>query len=98
MEIPDEVRGELVIRARQDRVWRALTEAEQLTRWFPDKAAEVDPRPEFTLEAIEGGTRLLVVESGFSRVREDTRGSACKDNDDGWTHELGELKTYLEAA
>lgn len=57
-----------------------------------------DPRPEFTLEAIEGGTRLLVVESGFSRVREDRRGSAWKDNDDGWTHELGELKTYLEAA
>jgi uncharacterized protein YndB with AHSA1/START domain len=141
MEIPDEVRRELVIRARQDRVWRALTEAEQLTRWFPDKAAEVDLRPggairiewqdgefdlgtvevveapsrfvflwhgagfdspqtrvEFTLEAIEGGTRLLVVESGFSKVREDKRGSAWKDNHDGWTHELGELKTYLEAA
>ncbi|MCD6021458.1 MAG: ATPase [Actinomycetia bacterium] len=141
MEIPDEVRRELVIQAPQDRVWRALTEAEQLTRWFPDKAAEVDLRPggairiewqdgefddgmvevvdepsrfvflwhgagfdspqtrvEFSLEAIDGGTRLLVVGSGFSKVREDKRASAWKDNDGGWTHELGELKTYLEAA
>jgi uncharacterized protein YndB with AHSA1/START domain len=141
MEIADEVRRELVIQAPRERVWGALTEAEQLTRWFPDKAAEVDLRPggairiewqdgefddgtvevveepsrfvflwhgggfdspqtrvEFTLEAVEGGTRLLVVESGFSRVREDKRASAWKDNDGGWTHELGELKTFLEAA
>ena len=141
MEIPDEVRRELVIHAPQDRVWRALTEAEQLIRWFPDKTAEVELRPggairiewqdgefddgtvevveepsrfvflwhgagfdspqtrvEFTLEAIDGGTRLLVVESGFSNVAEDKRASAWKDNDGGWTHELGELKTFLEAA
>ena len=55
-------------------------------------------RVEFTLEAVEGGTRLLVVESGFSKVREVKRASAWKDNDGGWTHELDELKEYLEAA
>ena len=122
-------------------MWEALTEPDQLLRWFPDKAAGVDLRPggairiewqdgefddgtvevveepsgfvflwhgagfdsprtrvEFTLEAVEGGTRLLVVESGFSKVREDKRASAWKDNEGGWTHELDELKEYLEAA
>ena len=45
MEIPDEVRRELEIRAPRDRVWAALTEPEQLLRWFPTKHAEIDLRP-----------------------------------------------------
>jgi uncharacterized protein YndB with AHSA1/START domain len=45
MEIPDEVRRELEIKAPRERVWAALTEPEQLLRWFPDKRAEIDLRP-----------------------------------------------------
>ena len=45
MEIPDEVRRELEIRAPRDRVWAALTEPVQLLRWFPTKHAEIDLRP-----------------------------------------------------
>jgi uncharacterized protein YndB with AHSA1/START domain len=45
MEIPDEVRRELEIRAPRARVWRALTEPDQLTRWFPTRRAEIDLRP-----------------------------------------------------
>jgi uncharacterized protein YndB with AHSA1/START domain len=141
MEIPDEVRREVLIEAPLERVWRAITEANQLVRWFPDKIAEVDLRPggairiewrdgefddgtvevveepsrvafrwhgagfdspetlvEFMLEAVEGGTRVVVVESGFSKVREEKRTSVWHDNDGGWAKELGELKAYLEAA
>ena len=141
MDVPDEVRRELVVEAPLERVWRAITEADQLVRWFPDKVAEVDLRPggairiewhdgefddgavqvveepsrfafrwhgagfdspetlvEFTLEAVEGGTRVVVVESGFSKVREEKRSSAWRDNDGGWAKELSELKAYLEAA
>ncbi|HWL90170.1 MAG TPA: SRPBCC domain-containing protein [Actinomycetota bacterium] len=141
MEIPDEVRREVVVEAPRERVWRAICEADQLVRWFPDKIAEIDLRPggairiewqdgefdhgtvqvveepsrfvfrwhgagfdapetsvEFTLEAVEGGTRVVVVESGFSKVREEKRESAWHDNDGGWAKELGELKAYLEAA
>lgn len=141
MEIPDEVRREVVIEAPQERVWRAITEPDELVRWFPDKIAEVDLRPggairiewqdgefddgtvdvlaqpsrfafrwhgagfdspetlvEFTLEAVGDGTRVVVVESGFSKVREEKRSAAWQDNDGGWAKELGELKAYLEAA
>jgi uncharacterized protein YndB with AHSA1/START domain len=141
MEIPDEVRREVVVEAPLEHVWRAITEADQLVRWFPDKIAEVDLRPggairiewqdgefddgtvdvveapsrfafrwhgagfdspetmvEFTLEPTADGTRVVVIESGFSKVREEKRESAWHDNDGGWAKELGELKTYLEAA
>jgi len=141
MEIPDEVRREVVVVAPLERVWRAITEADQLVQWFPDKVAEVDLRPggairiqwqdgefddgtvevveqhsrfvfrwhgagfdspetlvKFTLDAVEGGTRVVVVESGFSKVSEGKRGSAWQDNDEGWAKELGQLQAYLEAA
>jgi uncharacterized protein YndB with AHSA1/START domain len=141
MDVPDEVRREIEIRAPRERVWAAITRADELVRWFPDKIAEIDLRPggpfriewqdgeadhgwieevekpsrfvfrwhgagfdspetrvEFTLEAVDAGTRVMVVESGFSRVREEKRASAWHDNDGGWRHEIGELKTYLEAA
>ena len=141
MEIPDEVRREVVVEAPLERVWRAITEADQLVHWFPDKIAEVDLRPggairiewqdgefddgtidvveapsrfafrwhgagfdspetlvEFTLEPTADGTRVVVIENGFSKVREEKRESAWHDNDGGWAKELGELKTYLEAA
>ena len=42
MEIPDEVRRELEIRAPRARVWEALTEPNQLLQWFPTKRAEID--------------------------------------------------------
>jgi uncharacterized protein YndB with AHSA1/START domain len=141
MEMPDEVRREVVVEAPLERVWRAITEADQLVHWFPDKIAEVDLRPggairiewqdgefddgtvdvveapsrfafrwhgagfdspetlvEFTLEPTADGTRVVVIENGFSKVREEKRESAWHDNDGGWAKELGELKTYLEAA
>lgn len=45
MTVPDEVRRTIEIRAPRDRVWAALTEPEQLLRWFPTERAEVDLRP-----------------------------------------------------
>jgi uncharacterized protein YndB with AHSA1/START domain len=141
MDVPDEVRRELVVEAPLERVWRAITEPEELVHCFLDRIAEIDLRPgggfriewqddefdagtvqiveepsrfvfrwhgagfdspetlvEFTLEAVEGGTRVVVVESGSSQVREEKRESAWHDNDRGWAKELGELQAYLEAA
>jgi uncharacterized protein YndB with AHSA1/START domain len=43
--VPDEIRKELTIEVDRERVWAALTEADQLKRWFPTKDARVDLRP-----------------------------------------------------
>ncbi|MGH2681470.1 MAG: SRPBCC domain-containing protein [Actinomycetota bacterium] len=142
MKIPDEVRRELDIRAPRERVWAALTEPEQLLRWFPTKRAEINLRPGgdavlewdeakaeavvdvvepprrfvfrwrpeglgrpfttvlFTLEEVGNGasTRVRLVESGFASLPDQIETQSQKGNDEGWAHELDELKEYLEAA
>jgi len=60
-----------------------------------------DPRRtyvEFTLEAVNEGTRLTVVESGFSQLAQDAYRTAYEGNVAGWASELGELVSYLDAA
>ena len=55
MHVPDSITKELTLSAPKDQVWRALTDPEQLVRWFPTEAADVDLRP--------GGTVRFVWES-----------------------------------
>jgi Activator of Hsp90 ATPase homolog 1-like protein len=60
-----------------------------------------DPRRtyvEFTLEPDGAGTRLTVVESGFSQLPDDVHRVAFDGNTEGWAKELGELVDYLAAA
>lgn len=45
MSTPDEVRRTIEIRAARERVWAALTQPEELLRWFPSEHAAVDLRP-----------------------------------------------------
>src|SRR3990170_5940734 len=45
LQVPDEVRKELEIDAPRERVWRAVTEPDELLGWFPTHGAEVDLRP-----------------------------------------------------
>ena len=71
-------------------------------RWAnePDKA----PTPgnstlvEFTLTADGAGTLLRVVETGFAELEipADKQQQSADGNTEGWTQELGELKTYAE--
>ena len=53
---------------------------------------------EFTLEPVATGTRLTVVESGFAQLPDEDYRKAFTSNTDGWSHELGELADYLDAA
>ena len=60
-----------------------------------------DPRRtyvEFTLEPAGSGTRLTVVESGFSQLPEGAYREAFDGNTRGWASELGDLVAYLDAA
>jgi len=69
--------------------------------WRVDGLPEDDPRRtyvEFTLEPVDTGTRLRVVETGFAQLPEDAHRKAYDGNTDGWANELAELVAYLDAA
>jgi uncharacterized protein YndB with AHSA1/START domain len=53
---------------------------------------------EFTLEPVDAGTRLTVVESGFAQLPDGEYTKAFGANTEGWASELGELVDYLDAA
>jgi uncharacterized protein YndB with AHSA1/START domain len=48
----------------------------------------------FTLEPIEGGTQLTVVETGFGTLPDPA--ASMENNRGGWNSELDELVAYLE--
>jgi uncharacterized protein YndB with AHSA1/START domain len=69
--------------------------------WHIYGLPEDDPRRtyvEFTLEPAGSGTRLRVVETGFAQLPGDASRKAYDANSEGWTRELGELVSYLNAA
>jgi uncharacterized protein YndB with AHSA1/START domain len=72
-------------------------------RWVPFGIdAEADPQSEattlveFRLEAIAEGTRLTIVESGFSRVPAHRRERAFRMNEGGWAAQAGNLQKHVE--
>jgi uncharacterized protein YndB with AHSA1/START domain len=75
-------------------------------RWTPGYKGEDPNRPlaeqpltlvAFTLEPVDGGTRLRLVESGFAGLDESRRIAAFQDNDKGWDECLANLTNVLEA-
>jgi uncharacterized protein YndB with AHSA1/START domain len=73
--------------------WRPYAPPEQAER-----VAGLTTRVEFTLEPKGDGTRLRLVESGFSTLPPELRKTARDGNETGWTRELGELRDYIDAA
>ena len=70
-------------------------------RWGNESAKAISPIDpnrstvfRFTLEPIEGGTQLTVVESGFDTLTDPA--ASMEDNRGGWNSELDELVAYLE--
>ena len=64
LEVPDELHREMVVRSPRDRVWAAVTEPDQLVRWFPTLSAEVDLRPGGTMRFAweQGGDEAVIDE------------------------------------
>src|SRR5947208_2332559 len=52
----------------------------------------------FTLQAIDGGTRLSVSETGFDEISLERRAKVHRDNSQGWAEVLVWLQTYVEKA
>lgn len=50
---------------------------------------------EFTLEPLGDGTRLTLVESGFSTLPDESYEERLQENTSGWTAELTDLSRYL---
>ena len=69
--------------------------------WQIKGLPEDDPRRtyvEFTLEAVDAGTRLTVVETGFAQLPADVYQVEYDAHVGGWGSELGELVAHLDAA
>jgi uncharacterized protein YndB with AHSA1/START domain len=69
--------------------------------WHIYGLPDEDPRRtyvEFTLAPDGDGTRLTVVETGFAQLPDDAYEVAYNGNTGGWTSELDELVSYLDAA
>ena len=135
-----------VLRAPRSRVWRALTDPIEFSRWFgcdlkdpfvpgarvrgpvthpgyqhltmditidqvqperlfswqwhPGGDTHIDPSEPMTtvvfeLDDVPEGTRLTVTETGFDRIPPARRGKAFRENEDGWTEQLENLRKHL---
>ncbi|MBX3119299.1 MAG: SRPBCC family protein [Fimbriimonadaceae bacterium] len=74
-------------------------------RWVPgsdtiegDLSKVATTLVEFFLTETEGGTKLRMVESGFTSLSPDYYEQAFKDNNGGWDEELPKLKAFVEQA
>ena len=72
-------------------------------RWQPGGDPDIDPSEPttlvvFELEDVPEGTRLTVTETGFDRIPVARRAKAYRENDEGWTGQMGQLEKYLASA
>jgi uncharacterized protein YndB with AHSA1/START domain len=84
--------GEIEVRATVD----AVEPPSRFSyRWEPSHTPSGGPTTlvEFTLEEIDGGTRLTLVESGFASLGAEAR----QENEYGWDDELSHLREHLGA-
>lgn len=104
-----EVTGRITIRGYEHvpmTLWVETMEPERrfAFRWHPfaidpnvDYSSEPTTLVTFTLEDVQGGTLLTVVESGFDAIPEARRLPAFKANYSGWVGQLKNIQKYLAA-
>lgn len=74
-------------------------------RWHPygidsnyDYSNEPMTQIEFELSEVEGGTKLVVTESGFDSIPLARRAEAFRMNSEGWEIQLGNIEEYVAAS
>lgn len=72
-------------------------------RWHPfaidplvDYASEPTTLVTFELSEVEGGTHLVISESGFDRIPLERRAAAFTANEGGWSHQARLIERYLQ--
>ena len=63
--------------------------------FLDDVLQEPNTLVEFTLESVDGGTRIRVKESGIASLPAEVIEETLKGNDAGWTFMIGRLEEYL---
>jgi uncharacterized protein YndB with AHSA1/START domain len=141
--VQDIIRKEIIVKASKEQVYSAITNPDQIVKWFPDKvegSLDVGQQPvfsfteqnhqtrivveasnpydyfayrwvpggssglvddvlkvpstlvEFHIEETNGGTRIVLTESGFAALPSDVAEASFKDNSGGWAFMLGRLE------
>jgi uncharacterized protein YndB with AHSA1/START domain len=87
-------------------IWIERMEPERLFswRWHPaaiDANVDYSNEPmtlvEFELAAVQGGTRLTVVESGLDQIPLERRARVLRLNTEGWEEQLDNIGRYVAA-
>jgi len=87
-------------------VWIDRVEPERALawRWHPasvDPGVDYSKEPttlvEFTLDEVDGGTRLSIVESGFDRLPPERRLNAFRMNSEGWNEQTKNIEKHVSA-
>ena len=88
-------------------LWHAVIKTMEPERLFAFSWLDVDPATgassgattvvEFRLEAIPGGTRLTITESGFDALPDPRRLEALRQNTQGWDAQARNLADHVGA-
>ncbi|SDY59166.1 Uncharacterized conserved protein YndB, AHSA1/START domain [Collimonas sp. OK242] len=104
------VRGQISYAGYEHLVWEVVIERmlpEELLsfRWHPyavDPAVDYSQEPTtlvvFELTAVEEGTLLRLVESGFDNIPAERRQEAFRMNSGGWEAQMKNIEKYVAAA
>ncbi len=106
--VPGQVsRGHITYPGYEHLKWEAVIQKMEPERlfsytWHPyaidpdvDYSQEPSTLVEFRLEAIPGGTLLVVSESGFDKIPEGRRLEAFRMNDGGWAIQMKNIEEYV---
>jgi uncharacterized protein YndB with AHSA1/START domain len=63
----------------------------------PDRTDEQMTLVEISLEDVDSGTRVRVVESGFDRLPLDRRARALRGNEEGWAIQIQNIARHVTA-
>ncbi len=108
--VGEQVRGNITYPGYEHIVFEALIvsmapERQLSYRWHPaaidpevDYSKEPTTLVEFTLEAVDGGTLLKVVESGFDKIPLSRRSEAFRMNSGGWDAQMKNIEKHVAAA
>jgi uncharacterized protein YndB with AHSA1/START domain len=106
--VPGQVtRGHITYPGYEHLTWEATVQKMEPERlfsftWHPyavDPAIDYTKEPptlvEFRLEPKDGGTLLVLTESGFDAIPKDRRFEAFRMNDNGWTLQMSNIERHV---